>query len=271
METKTPKQTTSDIAGNILDAIKQSNNASVAPKQFSNDNFITRKPMISIVAICPNDNFEEYEKFERWLPNHPDVEIIVVANCVTDNETQTIQSREGNTTIALHTVREFAFDTCRNKAKTLARGEWILSIDIDERLLTPIEDVLNYLAKVPVQVDGLKLLMVSQYVDSPNPERKVKAWNSLKLFRNKEYVKWLGRVDEKVGYTISSAIQTDIVVQHFGYCENDEYFYNRVMRNFTLAHKELSEPRTEKTYENAIDFMIRTCGLLSKYRKLEPF
>lgn len=256
-----------DTVLETLAGVKTQTKATV--NQFANDNFLMKKPLLSIVAICPNEyNDNEYEQYLKWLPGNPLIEIVIVANTVTPNETCSIASREGNTTIGLHTLPAFEFDTCRNKAKELARGEWILSLDLDERVLTPIDEILTKLQSCPIQVDGLKVIMTTQGKIEGKNEIGVHSWHSIKLFRNREYIKFEGRVHELVSGTLSYAMQTDVVIQHYGYSVDDTVLHNKLKRNFALLVKELHAPRTQATYNNAYDSMLKTASQLSKYQKI---
>ncbi len=246
---------------NIVDGIKPSINPN------KGDFFAARKPILSIVAICPDENeSSEFYRFIDWLPVHEDVEVILCRNTQGEKESFVIDRKEGTLISALHTVPEFEFDHCRNVAKSIARGEWILSLDLDERILTPIDELLGTLKNIPIQVDGVRNILISADTIKQQPIYDVHAINAIRIFRNRDYIKFEGRVHELVSGTLAHAMQTDIVIHHYGYIASDDVFYQKLKRNFDLLVKELTSPRTQATYNNAYENMLKTASLLRKYK-----
>ena len=81
-------------------------------------------------------------------------------------------------------MTEFEFDTCRNAAKHAARGEWIVSLDLDEKLLVTGQKLVDSLKLVPKNVDSLRVANVS--LKTSNVEGIPEAYTGLavRIFRN---------------------------------------------------------------------------------------
>jgi len=127
-------------------------------------------------------------------------------------------------------VRTFTFDwqdsfaKARNMTLERARGDWILVIDPDERLLAEgqraITAFLEHLDDIALLVDGFHTLIVETDLDgnqlSP-PER-----SSSRLFRNSPDLRYFGRVHEEIRYvpdpprTVCAMLDGGPHIQHLG-------------------------------------------------------
>jgi glycosyltransferase involved in cell wall biosynthesis len=129
-----------------------------------------------------------------------------------------------------HGARTFTFDwsdsfaDARNLTIDRARGDWILVIDPDERLLPEGKRVLAefgaHLDLVALQVDGFHTLIVETTLDDKElspPER-----SSSRLFRNAPDLRYLGRVHEEIRWlpdppkTVCAMLEGGPHIQHYG-------------------------------------------------------
>jgi len=120
-----------------------------------------------------------------------------------------IDSRTTDATMDIaraHGARVFTFDwhdsfaAACNLALELARAEWLLRLDADERLLpagrTAISQVLDL--GVPLHVDAFYTLMLETDLDGEPlgpPER-----SAARLFRNTPDLRYVGRIHEEIRY-----------------------------------------------------------------------
>jgi len=93
-----------------------------------------------------------------------------------------------------------SFSTARNLTLERARGDWILVLDPDERLLpaggVAIRDALA--GDVPLEVDGFLTLIVETTLQ--DEELAPPEVSSSRLFRNSPDLRYFGRVHEEVRY-----------------------------------------------------------------------
>lgn len=161
-------------------------------------------------------------------------EIIVVDTGSTDS-TPELARRLGCRVFSFAWRDDFA--AARNHALEHARGEWILSIDADERLRTP--DLLRQtLVTAPPEVGGFLL-----YCHSPAGPEGVTSTLVLRLFRRHERIRFRGRIHEQVtvadaGYRIEPS---GIVLWHEGYAQGKDVLQAKHTRNRELLELALHE------------------------------
>jgi len=224
----------------------------------NNDDFLLKQPFVSIVAIYPDGTpQEEIQKFILALPSHEDIEFVLVANSVAEEEKYTIGWREGRITSAIHDVPEFEFDTCRNTALHIARGEWIVSLDLDEKLLTTGQKLVDSLRVVPANVDSLRVTNVSLKTTNGNTPEAY-ASGQIRIFRKNNYIRWQGRCHETLEYTVAKTAQSYFIIQHLGYLTSGENLLRKLERNLLLLCKEVLAPRTEQTKRIALKYICMT-------------
>src|SRR5215831_3815000 len=117
------------------------------------------------------------------------------------------RTTDGTAEVAgLYGARTFPFEwsdsfaEARNLTLDRARGDWILVLDPDERLLTEgrraIRDALA--VTVPLEVDGFLTLIVETTLQ--DEELAPPEVSSSRLFRNSPDLRYMGRVHEEVRY-----------------------------------------------------------------------
>jgi glycosyltransferase involved in cell wall biosynthesis/cytochrome c-type biogenesis protein CcmH/NrfG len=155
----------------------------------------------------------------------------------------------GSTDATRDIVREFActlidipwendFSKARNHALRHATGNWILSIDADERLLNP--DILrNTVTGSPASVGGYLVDVESPALRSDDT---LDTYNTamLRLFRNDTRIRFYGSVHEQVTDTILSAgfsiERSSIQLFHHGYALSAAEMQEKQLRNLHLLH-----------------------------------
>lgn len=225
----------------------------------ANDAFLYRTPFVSIVCIYPDGTAqEEIHAFIAKLPVHDDIEIVMVGNVQSTENKAYLDWREGRITNAFHEITEFEFDTCRNVAKSIARGQWIISLDLDEALLISGQKLVDSLKLVPKNVDSLRVTNVSLKTTANNGIPEAYAGHAIRIFRNVDYIEWQGRCHEVVSHTVARTAQSHFIIQHSGYLCSGEGLMRKLERNLLLLCKEVLEPRNDQTRQTALKYICMT-------------
>jgi len=132
------------------------------------------------------------------------------------------------------------FSTARNQALDLARGEWILYIDADERVRPGSADGVRERLRDPAYV-GHRVTLHPRLGDS--------GYWELRLFRNEPDIRFRGIIHENIWPAIAAhrAVsggmigQTGLVLDHEGY-EGDQH--RKHLRNLPLLERALAEDPT---------------------------
>ncbi len=224
-----------------------------------NDEFLLRKPFISVVCIYPDGTAQdEIHNFIAAIPLHDDIEIVMVGNVQSNEEKCYLDWREGRITNAFHEVTEFEFDRCRNVAKSIARGEWIISLDLDEKLLTTGAKLVDSLKLVPPNVDSLRVTNVSLKTTTKDGIPESFAGLAIRIFRNLNYINFEGRCHEVVNHTVARTAQSHFIIQHSGYLCSGEALMRKLERNLLLLCKEVIDPRNNQTRQTALKYICMT-------------
>ncbi|MEC0094288.1 tetratricopeptide repeat-containing glycosyltransferase family 2 protein [Paenibacillus macquariensis] len=136
------------------------------------------------------------------------------------------------------------FSKPRNEALRHAHTEWILMLDADERLLTPLHIVEEQLTSIDSHIQAITVIVDN--LVSKQPENRV-THQALRLFRNNENYEFRGIIHEQIEASIiekhglSSISNSDIQIIHLGYLPKYLYNKNKVARNHTLLQQALKE------------------------------
>jgi glycosyltransferase involved in cell wall biosynthesis len=179
-----------------------------------------------------------------------------------------------------HGARVFRFDwqdsfaEARNLSLKRARGDWILVIDPDERLLPAgREAICEMLGQdVPLETDGFHTLIVETDLEgnelSP-PER-----SSSRLFRNTPDLRYVGRVHEEVRYlpnppqTVCAMLQGGPHIQHYGLDPSVWQARAKAERDTRLLYMRLEDNPNDAVAYCYLALMARKDGRLDDAREL---
>lgn len=194
---------------------------------------------LSLCMIVRN----EAENLCRCLDSIKDIadEIIIIDTGSTD-ETKVI-SREYTDRIYDYSWRK-DFSAARNYATSLARGNWILTLDADEVFeredKTPFLELLNNL-----EVDGYYFPTISFVGERPGVDAIVNM--NLRLFRNSKEYQYTGRVYEEINTSIiknnpeAKLLVRNVRIYHYGYLAKELMAKEKRMRNIELLELMLEE------------------------------
>lgn len=155
--------------------------------------------MISVIIIAKNeqDRIKACLESVKWAD-----EIIVADN---GSEDKTAEIAKGYTDkILKYNLADFA--TLRNKVMEQAKGEWVLYVDCDERVLENLRDEISELVKKESSsayaISRRNIIFGSEVNYGPYKKDWV-----IRLLRKKDFEGWVGKVHEypkfkgKLGYT----------------------------------------------------------------------
>lgn len=144
---------------------------------------------------------------------------------------------------------KFRFDEVRNVAKDLASREWIISLDIDERLILTKSDI-ELMENCPEDLGGF-FCVVSSLMLNDKGESSVESFSQLRIFRNNKNFTWTKRVHEQIANSIRSngykLAHSAISIRHDGYID----FTAKTMgakhyRNIQLGAEEVAQNPGDK-------------------------
>ncbi len=137
-----------------------------------------------------------------------------------------------------HYYKEFRFDTAKNIGIELAKNEWCLVIDSDERLLMP-EALIEVLPNIPENVGGLFFKVLSP---QDSLARQVNNGMICRLFRKQ--FRYEHRIHEVIEFDIERKgfiiEETPFAIYHIGYSIDDETWNYKFKRNIDLMNKALA-------------------------------
>lgn len=143
--------------------------------------------MLSIIVITKNeqDRIKACLESIKWAD-----EIIIADNSSTD---ATLEIAKKYTNRILH-FNQFDFAEIRNRAMNVAKGEWVLYIDADERILNPLKQEIPKLltSEKSAYAISRKNIIFGQEVNY-GPYQK--DW-VIRLFKKSKFKRWIGKIHE---------------------------------------------------------------------------
>jgi tetratricopeptide (TPR) repeat protein len=192
-------------------------------------------PKLSLCLIARN----EEDDLPRCLESVRQVadEIVVVDTGSTDNTVNIALSFDAK---VVEVPWQDDFSIPRNRALEEASGDWILVLDADEALND--ESRRHIREAVTSDVDALNIIIRNHLSDDSLFEPRSNRF--VRLFRHRPEFRFEGRVHEQILPSIQRSggqVQEcdDIVIDHFGYADNDAGKEERRQRNLRLLDIEV--------------------------------
>lgn len=166
--------------------------------------------MLSAVLIVKN----EQEILSKCLDTLKGIDEIIITDTGSKDKTKEIASKYTDKIYDFPWVDSFC--KARNFSNSKATGEWILTIDADEELLTPIETIKDILEKTDKEVLNINV------VDGQGNSHKAP-----RLFKNQKDIFWKGDIHE----SLSKTGQEDVPITiQYGYSPSHKIDPDRNLR-----------------------------------------
>jgi len=159
-------------------------------------------------------------------------EIVIVDTGSTDS-TKKIAERHG--------ARIFDFEWCndfsaaRNESLKNCTGDWVLYLDADERIDKTFHGTIRGLISSG-KADAYLLNLKSKIGTSADSQYHLVAYP--RLFKRMKGLKFVGKVHEQITTSLSvlraRIVQTDVIIDHLGYAQNDDVIREKARRNYEL-------------------------------------
>ncbi len=212
--------------------------------------------MITVVTIVANEDLEKLPLMLDSLP--PDVKVVIVETAQDDYvhtcKPQIIDIADRKVLYSLYYYAKgyFNFSNVRNYAKSIAKGDWIISLDADERLLTDPKA----LESLPMSVGGVYMLNASFSASTGT-------WSTsamLRAFRNDPRLAWRFGVHEQILPSILDAgyetLHSDMIIQHSGYNDGEDVA-RKLRRNINIMYQDLAKaPNNTYLERKLIDSLL---------------
>ena len=214
------------------------------------------------LSICAIYNAEDRDKhldnFYKRLPRNVEVCFLETVPDNTIDEAKFVlvkQSIDANNNAInfgrwRYPAGLFSFSEARNICKEMATREWILFLDMDERL--------NYIPlefKPFFDLDDKNIAAVGVYVYShsttkSNPHGIVFGNCQYRMFRNDDRIQYKGIVHENILQSVINnslkATLSQITIRHEGYDTSDEVNIKKAWRNAVLGIRDIAVNGFEK-------------------------
>lgn len=184
----------------------------------------------------------EASNISRWLENaraYAD-ECIVLDTGSTDNTCMIAEKRGAK---VYHYTWQDDFAAARNEVLKYVQGDWIAFLDADEYFERPIE-VRGALAECEnsyPQAEAVRLTICN--VDADDGLREISRFCNIRLFRNRPYLRYRGRIHENLENTDGQVLKLwevpELKVMHTGYSTG--LIQSKNQRNLELLQKDIAE------------------------------
>lgn len=166
--------------------------------------------MLSAVLIVKN----EQEILSKCLDTLKGIDEIIITDTGSKDKTKEIASKYTDKIYDFPWIDSFC--KARNFSNSKATGEWILTIDADEQLLTPIETIKDILSKTDKEVLNVNV------TDGQGNTHKAP-----RLFKNQKDIFWRGDIHE----SLSKIGQEDVPITiQYGYSPSHKIDPDRNLR-----------------------------------------
>lgn len=220
---------------------------------------VRSKPKVSLCMIVKNE--------EKFLPQCLEsvrelVDEMIIVDTGSTDKTVAIAKSHGAKVHFFKWVNDFA--AARNESLRHATGDWIFSMDADERINPgPNGDCLRDLASV----SGIDAYLVPIKSHKQN-EREHGFHYAVRFFKNHPDVCYEGEVHESVNPFLekkgATIVPAPFLIEHFGYAIDSTQMEQKLQRNISLLRKTL-----ERTPRNAFAQYYLGMSLLVMQREEE--
>ena len=184
--------------------------------------------MLSAVMIVKN----EEELLGRCLDTLKGIDSIIITDTGSTDSTKEIAAKYTDKIYDFPWIDSFC--KARNFANSKATGEWILTIDADEELLTPIDEIKDIISKTNKQVLNVNL------EDGARSSHKFP-----RLFKNSPDIFWKGDIHN---YLNRVAEQDTEIRIRYGYSPAHKKDPDRALRILTKVCKDNPKATRERYY-----------------------
>jgi glycosyltransferase involved in cell wall biosynthesis len=157
------------------------------------------------------------------------------------------------------------FSLARNESLRRTKGDWVLYLDADERIDKSYHDKIRKLISVG-KADAFLLNLKSKIGTKDGAQYHLVSYP--RLFRKLKGVSFKGKVHEQITNSLVTAhariVQTDIVIIHLGYAQDDEVIREKAKRNYILL---LSQVERRENYGYALYQLGQTEIVLGETEK----
>lgn len=219
---------------------------------------------LSVVVMFPETTTkQELSQFISLLPEYEKelYEVVLCKNIQSDRIGSHVVKREKNIVFVDNHFTQFEFDSARNEAKRFASGEWILSLDLDEYLATPIRAVLGVISQIDESINAVICTVMSHIRDNRKKHGYERiCGEAIRLFRNRPQIVWMSRCHELVDFSINAdtIVSSTITILHTGYDVEVNEIEQKLDRNLELLARELADPRNAETKAHAKALLVHT-------------
>jgi len=142
------------------------------------------------------------------------------------------------------------FSLARNESLRRTKGDWVLYLDADERIDRSYHEKIRKLISVG-KADAFLLNLKSKIGTKSESQYHLVSYP--RLFRKLKGVAFKGKVHEQINGALVAAhariVQTDIIITHLGYAQNDDVIREKAKRNYILL---LSQVERRENYGYAL-------------------
>jgi len=168
------------------------------------------------------------------------VDEIVVVDTGSTDRTREIAERFGAKVFDFQWQDDFS--SARNESLRRTKGDWILYLDADERIDESYHDKIRKLISVG-KADAFLLNLKSKIGTKSNSQYHLVSYP--RLFRRMKGIRFTGKVHEQINNSLLAArariVQTDIIIDHLGYAQDDEVIREKAQRNYRLLLAQIEQ------------------------------
>jgi hypothetical protein len=217
--------------------------------------------LITIVAISSQ---EDFKSLDEWVSHLPDYVDKIVVKTVEGGISSFI-GKEGNTQIYEWGYAKFRFDEARNYALSKVTTDWVIMLDMDERLQIFKEDIDN-IDNLPEDVYGAKI-KINCFTNQGDCGG---TYEVIRVMRKEvKYSYWCHETPhkwiEENGYRVTAL---PLLIRHDSY-SNLEQMPSKLLRNFHLILDNIENDIENRNDPKLLGDLYRTMRGMEKIATTE--